>query len=356
MIDFRYHIVSLISVFLALAVGIVLGAGPLRDYIADELTGQVEQLREEKETLRAELDVAQLSLQRRSEFISASAPALLGGTLEDRSVAVVELPGANTDVTDAVMTRLEQAGATVTARVVVSERWVDPAERAFRSGIAQSLVPYLNPAPADDASTETILGQALGQALTLRDPANLDARSAEAENLYELLVSSELITEVSAPTGPAYATAVIAPELIEEITQEDALTRLAESNAVYTGLAVDLAGAGEASVLAGADAFDGDLVRAVRADEAAARAVTTVDSVGTITGQVTVPLAVVATTGGGPASYGFAEGVDAVVPEPVTLTPPDPAAFAPGPVATSDSADSADGADGADGADAGAEG
>ena len=31
MIDFRYHLVSLISVFLALAVGIALGAGPLKE-------------------------------------------------------------------------------------------------------------------------------------------------------------------------------------------------------------------------------------------------------------------------------------------------------------------------------------
>ena len=45
MIDFRYHIVSLISVFLALAVGIALGAGPLKETIGDTLTGQVEQLR-----------------------------------------------------------------------------------------------------------------------------------------------------------------------------------------------------------------------------------------------------------------------------------------------------------------------
>ena len=29
MIDFRYHIVSIVSIFMALAVGIVLGAGPL---------------------------------------------------------------------------------------------------------------------------------------------------------------------------------------------------------------------------------------------------------------------------------------------------------------------------------------
>ena len=30
MIDFRYHLVSLIAVFMALAVGVVLGAGPLQ--------------------------------------------------------------------------------------------------------------------------------------------------------------------------------------------------------------------------------------------------------------------------------------------------------------------------------------
>ena len=64
MIDFRYHIVSLISVFLALAVGIALGAGPLEETIGDTLTGQVEVLREEKDALRAELDDTQSSLDR----------------------------------------------------------------------------------------------------------------------------------------------------------------------------------------------------------------------------------------------------------------------------------------------------
>ena len=55
-IDFRYHIVSLISVFLALAVGIALGAGPLKETIGDTLTGQVDALRAEKDELRTELD------------------------------------------------------------------------------------------------------------------------------------------------------------------------------------------------------------------------------------------------------------------------------------------------------------
>ncbi len=38
MIDFRYHIVSIVSIFLALAVGIVLGAGPLQNQLGITLT------------------------------------------------------------------------------------------------------------------------------------------------------------------------------------------------------------------------------------------------------------------------------------------------------------------------------
>lgn len=41
MIDFRYHLVSIISIFLALAVGIVLGAGPLQGNLGSQLTDQV---------------------------------------------------------------------------------------------------------------------------------------------------------------------------------------------------------------------------------------------------------------------------------------------------------------------------
>ena len=75
MIDFRYHIVSLISVFLALAVGIALGAGPLKETIGDTLTGQVEQLRGEKDALRAELDTTSGALQDAETYIDAAGPA-----------------------------------------------------------------------------------------------------------------------------------------------------------------------------------------------------------------------------------------------------------------------------------------
>jgi len=43
-IDFRYHLVSIAAVFLALAVGIVLGSGPLKDDISGFLEDRTAQL------------------------------------------------------------------------------------------------------------------------------------------------------------------------------------------------------------------------------------------------------------------------------------------------------------------------
>ena len=41
MINFRYHVVSLTAVFLALAIGLVVGTAALNGPVADSLRGQV---------------------------------------------------------------------------------------------------------------------------------------------------------------------------------------------------------------------------------------------------------------------------------------------------------------------------
>ena len=55
MIDFRYHLVSIVSIFLALAVGIVLGAGPLKGELGDTLNKEVAGLRQDKADLNKQL-------------------------------------------------------------------------------------------------------------------------------------------------------------------------------------------------------------------------------------------------------------------------------------------------------------
>ena len=91
MIDFRYHLVSLISVFLALAVGIVLGAGPLRDGISDVLTGQVDQLRTDREDLRSQLEIATRDGQGKDTMIAALQGEANAGILKDQKLSLIHI-------------------------------------------------------------------------------------------------------------------------------------------------------------------------------------------------------------------------------------------------------------------------
>ena len=107
MIDFRYHLVSLVSVFLALAIGVVLGAGPLRDTIGATLEDQVQALRQDKVNLQEAVTSRDALLERRESFVEAVAPELLRGRLAGAQVAVGGLPGGDLGVgsrTDALQT------------------------------------------------------------------------------------------------------------------------------------------------------------------------------------------------------------------------------------------------------------
>src|SRR5690606_25267834 len=125
-IDFRYHLVSLISVFMALAVGIALGAGPLKEAIGDTLTGQVDQLRAEKDALRLELTSTSADLSQTEAALSAMAPAILDGVMDGRRVAVVVVDDVTPEVREQVVSRLQQSGATVTGELQVADAWTDP--------------------------------------------------------------------------------------------------------------------------------------------------------------------------------------------------------------------------------------
>ena len=197
MIDFRYHIVSLISVFLALAVGIALGAGPLKETIGDTLTGQVEQLRGEKDALRAELDTTTGALQDAETYIDAAGPQLLDGSLTDRRVAVIALGEVDESTRTAIDERLAESGASVTAHVTLTETWADPDARTFRQALVGQLLTYLDPVPADDAGVEGELASALVQALVTSDPSNPDVLSDDAS----VLLRAPVVERERQPAG-----------------------------------------------------------------------------------------------------------------------------------------------------------
>lgn len=326
MIDFRYHIVSLISVFLALAVGIALGAGPLKETIGDTLTGQVEQLRGEKDALRAELDTTTGALQDAETYIDAAGPQLLDGSLTDRRVAVIALGEVDEAIRTAIDERLAQSGASVTAHVTLTETWADPDARTFRQALVGQLLTYLDPVPADEAGVEEELASALVQALVTSDPSNPDVLSDDASVLLQLLSSSEsdspLVTVTDQVTAPADAIVVLGVPL--EPAAEGATPTAVPDESVAAQLAV-LSAAQELSsgaVLADGPRGEGSLTDAVLADQELAASLTTVSGSAVVTGQVNVPLALAARIAGTNGHYGFGED-ETPLPPAVELPPVD---------------------------------
>ncbi|MFI2751806.1 copper transporter [Cellulomonas sp. P22] len=324
MIDFRYHIVSLISVFLALAVGIALGAGPLKETIGDTLTGQVEALRAEKDSLRSEVDVATGQLKNSESYIEAAAPQLLAGALTDRRVAVIALGEVTENEVGAVETQLAAAGAEVSGVVTLTSTWTDPGLRSFRQALVSTLVGYLSPAPEGDEGADVELADALVQALTGADPAAPDQFSEPASVLLDLLSTDEkpLVTGADSVTAPADAIVLLAPQTSSDdkgSTSDDEAAQVRASLLALVSAAQD---GSEGAVLADGEDGTDALWRAVLADDELADSITTVSGTDQISGQVTVPLALNARIGGTNGHYGFGEG-ETVVPTRVELAPVD---------------------------------
>ena len=77
MIDFRYHLVSIVAVFLALAIGIVIGASTLKPEVASffnrESTSELRQINANRSTIRNLMN----ELGTNEAFAQSAAPLLL---------------------------------------------------------------------------------------------------------------------------------------------------------------------------------------------------------------------------------------------------------------------------------------
>ena len=103
MIDFRYHLVSIVSIFLALAVGIVLGAGPLKEDLGRHPDRGGAGLRDDKAALRAQLDAARARHPgaRRVHIGETTASLLAGTPARTRPSPWSSLPGADAGLVEA---------------------------------------------------------------------------------------------------------------------------------------------------------------------------------------------------------------------------------------------------------------
>lgn len=316
MIDFRYHLVSLAAVLIALSVGIVLGAGPLNDGIGQTLNSEVTELRQEKDDLRAELGDAERGAEGRDDFDQATLAQVVDGRLSGRSVALVVLPQAEDDVATDIAETLEQSGATVTEPVELDPSWVsaDAASSRAESGgsaLQEMGLDAREGTPAvDDALTAVLSGRADGSEVDEDARSRAWSRLTDADLVggpSDLPSTSELVVVVGAPVSAESAAEDPAAEASTAAESWVRLSRTLDegtSGAVLAGSQRDVDSEEEVSVVT--TARDSTLI---------SRGLSTVDVPEIPMGRADVVLALQEQLEGESGHYGLGADATASVPD-----------------------------------------
>jgi hypothetical protein len=142
-IDFRYHLVSMVAVFLALAVGLVVGATALKPRLADTLDRLSKQEQQQINLYRTLNGNLQKQLNSDEAAFKASAPLLLDGLLTGQRAVLVTAPGADGSTITGVTAALQQAGAVVTGQAELQPSFFDTSASTESSltSLAQQVAP-----------------------------------------------------------------------------------------------------------------------------------------------------------------------------------------------------------------------
>ncbi|HEX2467112.1 MAG TPA: copper transporter [Solirubrobacterales bacterium] len=117
----RYHAASLAAVFLALAVGILIGAGLGSDVVSGTAEDLEESLKSDLTEAEEENAALQTELDRERELSALLYPVVVADRLPGREVAIVALGALPDDVSASVEQALEPTGAEVSSIAVVAE-------------------------------------------------------------------------------------------------------------------------------------------------------------------------------------------------------------------------------------------
>lgn len=310
MIDFRYHLVSIVSIFLALAVGIVLGAGPLQSGIGSTLNDQVVALRAEKDALRSNLDASEKLVAAGSEYATAVTPLVVRGRLAGRSVALVVLPSAERGIVEAMRSTVEAGGATVTNVLTLTEDWFDPTLLDDRSRAALDAATALG--LASDATGDALLREVLVRLATSREPGEASASRTAALGV---LTDADLVDATVSEIVPADVAVIVSGDFAGSDTV------VAERAGAVRALATALDGGSDATVVAGGapvqsagQPVSSDGVAAIRGDRDTRGEISTIDHAREGMGPAVVVLAIAAQLADEVGHYGISSGATAIVP------------------------------------------
>jgi hypothetical protein len=291
-------------VFLALAIGLVLGTAALNGPVANDLNSRVTDLRAANNQLRGEVSDLDKQVQGRDDFVKQVAPTLLANQLTGKKVLLVTLPGATSENQQGVQSMLQLAGASVTGTLGFTGDFVDPTRSDDSLDLATRLTPPgVAALPTNNDGVETA-GALFGRMFAAGKANVSDAARTTLVSGFGGLK----FVEASAKVGPADAVVFLAGT---PLTGRDADRRNANVHMLVSQFAASF----DRSVLAAPTAAgDGNVVAAVRGDDALATRVSTVDTAGSAEGQLAAAMATAERFSGKAGHYGAGDGATAPLP------------------------------------------
>lgn len=280
MINFRYHVVSIAAVFLALALGLIVGTAAFNGPAADGLAAQVDEMGKANQNLRDEVNHLNEEAEQEEKFATEALPWMIGNRLNGKRILIITTTDADKDYIDGVAEALRTiGGATITGQVSFQKRFVDPASK-------EELLDLV-----DNGTPSTVTGL----------PANSNGVETGAALLAAVLVDHN--PEVAEPDRTKTLNAFLGSYLVGSLVKQPAEAILVLAGPPYnekdagkfnTGLKTiveQFDKAGPIVVAAQSTAGDGNLVGAVRGDSDLSKPVSTVDNAGTPQGRAAVLLA-----------------------------------------------------------------
>jgi Copper transport outer membrane protein, MctB len=319
-IDFRYHLVSIVAVFLALAIGIVLGSTELQRATVDVLQATSNSLNNKLNAVSAQRDSYQTQANAEDQYLQSAEPRLLANMLQGDRMVIVTEPGAQSSVVDGIQQAAARAGATVTGQVALQPKFNDisGANQAILSNTDSSVAATIGTVPPTSPDSQTAYQQQaawlIATAILARtsSQAGLTPTAAQAAlNAYEqagyLTVSGGTLTD------PATLAVLVTPQAAPADGPDD------PANQVLLAVAQEFASKSAATLVAGGttgSAPSGSAMSVLRSSSVSGQ-VSSVDDADTTLGQIVVIEALAAQLESGkPNSYGIS-GASAVSPVPV---------------------------------------
>ncbi|GAA2658655.1 copper transporter [Paractinoplanes durhamensis] len=309
MINFRYHVVSLTAVFLALAIGLVVGTAALNGPVADNLKNQISALNKDLGNKRDQINQYRDEVNKNQDFATEIAPFYLADKLANRKLAVIALPGTS-EYADGVIAMLKVAGATVTAKVTVQDKFFDPNMNIELLDLAgQSSQPSITMEglPLNSDGVETASAQ-LASTLLLHVTGTQQPTTTDVTAVLTAYSKGSYISVDKGALGGAEGTVIVSGE---PYTDKDAAKK-GTSMVTMT----DQFHKVKPLVVAGFGVGDGNLVSAVRGDPTLVKEISTVDNASTVQGQVaTAMVTAERVVQGKIGQYGLAAGASSLVPK-----------------------------------------